>query len=97
MFHHMVMFQFREGTTEDQISAITDGLASLPDQIAVLHSYHFGPDAGFTDGTWDYGVSAEFASEADYATYASDPAHTEVIRTTITPVVDRIARVQLRS
>jgi hypothetical protein len=97
MFHHMVMFRFRTGTTRHQIAAITDGLASLPGQIEVLDDYRFGPDAGITEGSWDYGVSARFVNEGDYAIYATDPAHTEVIRTTITPVVDEIARVQLRS
>ena len=97
MLHHMVMFRFKTGTTQDQINAITDGLASLPGQIAVLDDYRFGPDAGITEGAWDYGVSGKFTDEADYTIYATHPAHTEVIRTTITPDVDEIAREQLRS
>ncbi len=97
MLHHMVMFRFKPGTTQDQIGAITDGLASLPGQIEVLDDYRFGPDAGITEGSWDYGVSAKFVNESEYAVYATDPAHTEIIRSTITPVVDEIARVQLRS
>jgi hypothetical protein len=97
MFHHMVMFRFKTGTTQDQIDAIAEGLATLPGQIKVLASYSFGPDAGITEGAWDYGISAKFANEADYAIYATDPAHTEVVRMIITPVVDEIARVQLRS
>jgi hypothetical protein len=93
----MVMFRFKTGTTRHQIDAITDGLASLPGQIRVLDDYHFGPDAAIVESSWDYGISARFANEGDYAIYATDPAHTEVIRATITPVVDEIARVQLRS
>jgi hypothetical protein len=97
MFHHMVMFRFKTGTTQDQINAITEGLATLPGRIGVLKDYRFGPDAGVTEGAWDYGVSAKFSDEAAYAVYATDPAPPEVIATTRTPVVDEIARVQLRS
>lgn len=97
MFHHIVMFRFRTGTTPEQIEAITEGLSSLPGKIDVLEHYRFGTDAGITDGAWDYGVSARFTTEADYLLYASHPAHVDVIRTTITPVVDEIARVQFRA
>jgi hypothetical protein len=52
---------------------------------------------GITEGSLDYGVAGTFVDEPDYALYAIDPAHTEGIRTSITPVVDEIARVQFRS
>jgi hypothetical protein len=97
MFHHMVMFRFRAGTSEDQIDAITDGLASLPGKIDVLSGYRFGPDAGITDGSWDYGVAADFVDEAHYPDYSSHPAHVTVFKDRIAPVVDEIARVQFRS
>jgi hypothetical protein len=97
MFHHMVMFRFKPETTQSQIDAITTGLATLPDQIVELASYRFGPDAAVTDGSWDYGVVADFTHEADYPVYSSHPAHIAVIAERITPVVDEIARVQFRS
>ena len=97
MFHHMVMFRFRTGTTQDDINAITEGLAALPGEIEAIESYHVGPDAGITDGAWDFGVSATFTSEDGYALYASHPAHVAVIQKHITPVVDEIARVQFWS
>jgi hypothetical protein len=97
MFNHMVVARFKAGTTQDQIDAITAGLASLPGAIEAIDEYRFGQDAGITDGTWDYGILARFATESDYAAYASHPAHVEVIQTRITPVVDEIARVQFES
>ena len=97
MFHHMVMFRFRRGTTQDDIDAITDGLTALPNEIEAIEGYHVGPDAGITDGAWDFGVSATFTSEDDYFLYASHPSHVAVIQTNITPVVDEIARVQFWS
>jgi hypothetical protein len=97
MLHHTVMFRFKNGTTRDQVAKITEGLSTLPGEIDTLVDYRFGPDAGITESSWDYGVCATFVSDADYTIYAEHPAHTEVIRTTITPVVDEIVRVQFRS
>lgn len=97
MFHHMAMFRFNPGTTKDQIDSITDGLASLPDQIDVLSGYRFGPDAGIAEGSWDYGVAADFADETHYAAYSNHPAHVAVIKDRIAPVVSEIARVQIRA
>jgi hypothetical protein len=63
------MFRFKDGTTPDQIDAITTGLASLPAEIDVIKVYLFGSDAGLTEGSWDYGLSGTFAHDADYALY----------------------------
>lgn len=97
MLNHMAMFRFNKGTTPEQVAEITEGLSTLPKEVTVLVDYRFGPDAGITEPSWDYGVCATFVSEADYATYAEHPAHTEVIRTRIAPVVDEIVRVQFMS
>ena len=94
MFHHNVMFRFKEGTTQDQIDAITSGLATLPNQIDVLLGYRFGPDVAITDGSWDYGVTADFARASHYGDYSMHPAHLGVVQEYVSPVVDEVARVQ---
>lgn len=97
MFHHMVMFRFKSDTTEDQVAAMTAGLATLPGKIAELAAYRFGPDVGMTEGSWDYGVAADFDSAADYVTYSNHPAHRAVVDQAISPYVDEIVRVQYGS
>ena len=97
MLHHTVMFRFKKGTTPEQVAEITEGLSTLPGEIDSLVDYRFGPNAGITESSWDYGVCATFVSDADYTIYAEHRAHTEVIRTTITPVVDEIVRVQFNT
>jgi hypothetical protein len=97
MLNHIVMFRFKEGTTSEQVAEITEGLSTLPGEIDALVDYRFGPNAGITESSWDYGVCATFISDADYRIYAEHPAHTAVIRTTIMPAVDEIVRVQFRS
>jgi hypothetical protein len=75
MLHHLAVFRFSAGTTTDQIDAISEGLGSLPSQIDALKGYRFGPDVGIVEGSWDYGVAADFDDETSYATYADHPAH----------------------
>jgi hypothetical protein len=94
VLHHLAVFRFNAGTTTDQIDAISDGLATLPSQIDALRAYRFGPDVGIIEGSWDYGVAADFDDETSYAVYADHPAHVAVITEKIKPFVDEIARVQ---
>jgi len=97
MFHHIVMFRFKDGTDSRQIDAITEGLSTLPSEIDVLVAYRFGPDVGITEGSWDYGVAADFAAEAHYADYSIHPAHLRVVEDRVKPFIEDVARAQFRS
>lgn len=97
MFHHMVIFRFEDGTDSQQIDAITEGLASLPPEIDVLVGYRFGPDVGITEGSWDYGVAADFVAEGHYNDYSKHPAHVRVVEERIKPFIKESARVQFWS
>ena len=66
----------------------------LPAHIPEIRSYQGGADLGLSDTTWDYALVADFASKADFETYASHPAHLDVIARFVTPVMDDIVRVQ---
>lgn len=94
MFHHVAMFRFEEGTTDAQVAAVTAGLAALPDQIDVLVGYRFGPDAGVTEGSWDYVVVADLRDADAYPVYRDHPVHRAVVNDLIAPLVVEAARVQ---
>lgn len=53
-----------------------------------------GPDAGVSDGNFDLSVVADFDSAQDYQTYATHPAHQEVIKSLIKPILENRAAVQ---
>jgi hypothetical protein len=97
MFHHVAMFCFNEGTTAEQIDAATAALAALPAQIAVLIGYRFGPDAGITEGSWDYVVVADLADAGDFPTYRDHPAHRAIVTDFMAPIIAEGARVQFES
>ncbi len=94
MIRHVALFQWNEGTTEEDIAAITAGLATLPAAIDVLVTYSFGPDVAFSEGNFDYAVVADFNSIEDYPIYVQHPAHADVAARLIRPHVAARSAVQ---
>ena len=62
--------------------------------MAAIATYTHGPDAGVSEGNWDYVVVGDFASVDDYRTYAADPGHLEMIAELIRPAISARAAVQ---
>jgi Stress responsive A/B Barrel Domain len=91
---HVVMFGFRDGTTDEQITAMTRGLETLPGLIPEIAEYRVGPDAGINDGNQHYAVVADFGSVDDYLVYRDHPAHLAVIAEVIRPILESRAAVQ---
>lgn len=91
---HLVLLRFREGTEPAQVEAIATALRTLPGQIPELVDYQVGSDLGLAEGNFEFGIAAQFATEADYATYRDHPAHQAVIHELIAPLVAARAAVQ---
>jgi Stress responsive A/B Barrel Domain len=91
---HVATFAFREGTTDEQIAAVTEGLAGLPALIPELREYRFGPDLGIGDGNHDYAVVADFDRVQGYLAYRDHPAHQAVLAERIRPILEARAAVQ---
>ena len=89
---HVVTFRFNEGTTPEQIAALTEGLGRLPGAIPEIADYRFGPDVGINEGNGHIAVTADFVTLADYLVYRDHPEHQAVIRDLIAPILaERIA------
>lgn len=94
MFRHCVLFRWKPEVTDEQRATVARGLDELA-ELAVVQAYVHGPDAGLREDNWDYVVVADFETEDDYATYAADPGHVELIKSHIAPNIDARAAVQL--
>ncbi len=94
MFHHVVVFSWRDGTTQEQVSAVAAVLAELPEQIPAIRRYEFGPDAGLDQANADFAVVAAFEDIGGYLVYRDHPAHRKVIEDYINPIVASRSRVQ---
>ena len=97
MLRHVALFRFKPETTDEQIEAAMIALSTLPDQIDVLRKFRFGPDAGITEGAWDFAVVAVLDDADNYVAYRDDPAHVAVLRDYIAPLISEAARIQFES
>jgi len=93
MLRHCVMFKWNEGVSDETKAAISAGLDQLADLDAVA-AYHHGPDAGISDGNWDYVVVGDFTTVDNYQTYATDADHLALIADVIRPNISSRAAVQ---
>jgi len=97
MLRHVALFRFKPEATDEQINAAMGALSALPGQIDVLRKFRFGPDAGITEGAWDFAVVAVVDNADDYVAYRDDPAHVTVLQNYIAPLISEAARVQFES
>jgi len=97
MLRHVALFRFMPETTNEQVEAAMVALSVLPDQIDVLRKFRFGPDAGITEGAWDFAVVAVLNNADDYVVYRDDPAHVAVLRDYLAPLISEAARIQFES
>ena len=77
LLRHVVLFQFNEETTADQVKTIEDAFRALPGQIDAIHSFEWGTDVsveGIADG-YTHCFFVTFQSAADRDAYLPHPAH----------------------
>jgi hypothetical protein len=97
MLRHVALFRFKPETTDEQIEVAMVALSALPERIDVLRRFRFGPDAGITEGAWDFALVAVLDNAHDYVAYRDDPAHKAVLRDSIAPLISEAARIQFES
>ncbi len=97
MFRHVILLQFRDGTTATERQALAEALAGLPAAIPEIRGYRFGDDARLVEGNWDFALVADFDSAAGYQVYRTHPAHLAVIERFIKPILKTRAAVQFDS
>ena len=91
LLRHVVLFSFKEGSTPEQIKAVTDAFAALPKKIKQIKTFEWGtnnsPESlnqGFT-----HCFFVTFASEKDRAVYLPHPDHIafgDILR----PILDKV-------
>ncbi len=91
LLRHVVIFSFKEGSTPDQIKAITDGFAALPKKIKEIKAFEWGTNnspenlnQGFT-----HCFFVSFTSEKDREIYLPHPEHKAFVEI-LKPVLDKV-------
>lgn len=85
MFRHVVMMQLAESATDDDLTAIIEGLETLPALVPEIISYSVGRDLGVQDGSYDLVIVADFEDQAGFDAYNANQDHLDVINTYILP------------
>ena len=94
MLRHVVLLTWLEGTTPEQVAAVTAALDTLPGQIDTIKAYAHGPDLGLAEPRWDYAIVGDFDAAGGWRTYDEHPAHNKARADVIVPLVAQRASVQ---
>jgi hypothetical protein len=93
-FRHVMLMEFKESATADQIEAALAGLGTMPELVPGILRYELGLDIGIMDGNPDLALIADFASERDWRSYLEHPEHVAVAEKWIAPIKGTMTRVQ---
>jgi hypothetical protein len=94
VFRHVVMFTFKDGTTEEQKEAVRAALGRMPEVIPEIRSYRFGDDLGLRDDNFDFVVTADFDGVDGFFAYRDHPDHQKAVAEYIAPIAKSRAAVQ---
>ena len=91
LLRHIVLFNFKEGSTDAQIKAVTDAFAALPKKIKQIKTFEWGVNnsseslnEGFT-----HCFFVTFSSEKDRAVYLMHPDHL-AFGNILRPILDKV-------
>ena len=81
LLRHVVLFKFKDGTTDEQLKKVTDAFAALPKKIDAIEDFEWGTNnspegkaAGFT-----HCFLVTFRDEKGRDEYLPHPAHKEFV------------------
>jgi Stress responsive A/B Barrel Domain len=94
MLRHIVLLRWAGSATEEQKDRTTAAFRALPDQIPGIAALRCGPDLTLIDGNHDFAAVLDFADAKAWRTYQAHPAHLELIRTHVAPILAERAAVQ---
>lgn len=94
LFRHVVLFKWADDASVMARDAAVDALQAWATRAATYGQVTVGTDAGLASGNHHVAVVADFPDRASYQRYASDPAHLELVREHIAPLVSSRAAVQ---
>lgn len=91
MIRHVVLFKWNEGVDAAHIAATKAALDRLPGVIPEIQSFQNGTDLRAVPATWDYAVTADFATMDDFFVYREHPEHQEFVAAFLTDRCQRAA------
>jgi hypothetical protein len=97
MLHHVVVITLKGGVTDEQVSGVLDGFATLPTAIPQILAYNFGRDAGLSQNNFAIALVAKFESAEDFTAYREHPVHQAFVRDLLGPISESRSSIQFFS
>ncbi len=94
MFRHVVMMKLKETSTDDDLTAIIEGLETLPGLCPEIQSYSVGRDLGVQEGSFDFVIVADFEDRKAFDDYNTNQDHLDLIAERIRPHMAERSAVQ---
>jgi lysophospholipase L1-like esterase len=91
LLRHVVLFDFKDETTEAQIQEIVDEFGKLPSKIETIVGYEAGTDVSVEDKAmgFTHGFVVSFRNEKGRDAYLPHPAHQEFVKL-VMPKVEKV-------
>jgi predicted NAD/FAD-binding protein len=99
MFRHVVVFNWKPGTSPEAVAAIGEALKACADAVPVSCTYTCGSDVNLADADgrgdrYDFVIVADFEDQAAWKVYDEDAEHNRIRAELIRPIVDNRRVVQ---
>ena len=91
VLRHVVLFKFKDGTTDQQVEQIEEAFCALPDKVDAIYNLEWGTDVsveGKSEG-FTHCFLVTFLSEEDRAEYIPHPEH-KAFGTLLGPHLDKV-------
>lgn len=88
MIHHIVLFKFNSGTTDEQIDQLAKALVELKNKMSGVVDYVWGPSVSteHLEKGYTHGFILTFATPKDRDAYMPHPLHRELIKKYVDPI-----------
>lgn len=94
MIRHVVLLNWKDGVSDEQIAQVTAGFEALQIRIPEIVSYSFGQDASIFRGNADYALIASFNTEVDLKAYVAHPDHQRFMQDVTGPIMESFQSIQ---
>jgi hypothetical protein len=91
LLRHVVLFNFTDTATADEIRAVEEKFAALPGEIDEIHDFEWGRDIDVSNIARGYThcFLVTFKTEADLDAYGPHPAHQEFV-SLVQPILENV-------
>ncbi len=91
MITHIVIFSWKPGVTQDQVSSFGQALSQMAAELAPMVVIYHGSNLAFRDGNGDYALMATFPNKDGWDAYQAHATHKAFVRDFVTPLAARLA------